>query len=137
MQVIFESRDPLAAPLRDVAVDRLKFVLRRLGNFVARARLRLSDVNGPRGGVDKRCQVELKTDAGGTVVITAASNDWRTAIDDALARAAQVMRRQLQRGRPTRMARSGKTAARNGTRAAGQATGYIAADTAARAVDLP
>ena len=137
MQVIFESRDPLAAPLRDVAVDRLKFVLRRLGNFVARARLRLSDVNGPRGGVDKRCQVELKTDAGGTVVITAASNDWRTAIDDALARAAQVMRRQLQRGRPTRMARSGKTAARNGTRAAGQATGYISADTAARAVDLP
>ena len=141
MQVIFESRDPLAAPLRDVAVDRLKFVLRRLGNFVARARLRLSDVNGPRGGVDKRCQVELKTDAGGTVVITAASNDWRTAIDDALARAAQVMRRQLQRGRPARMARSAKAAARTGTRAAGRATGHTAADTAtptaARAVDLP
>lgn len=99
MQVIFESRDPLAAPLRDVAVDRLKFVMRRLRNVVARARLRLSDVNGPRGGVDKRCQVELKTDGGGIVVITAASHDWRTAIDDALARAAQVMRRQLQRRR--------------------------------------
>ena len=129
MQVIFESRDPLAAPLRDLAVDRLKFVMRRLGNFVARARLRLSDVNGPRGGVDKRCQVELKTDAGGTVVITATSHDWRSAIDDALARAAQVMRRQLQRGRPTRMARSAKTAARTGTQAAAQA--------AARSVDLP
>ena len=112
MQVIFESRDPQAAPLRDVAVDRLTFVMRRLGTFVARARLRLSDVNGPRGGVDKRCQVELKTDAGSTVVITAASHDWRTAIDDALARAAQVMRRQLQRGRPARMARSSKAAAR-------------------------
>ena len=112
MQVIFESRDPQAAPLRDVAVDRLTFVMRRLGTFVARARLRLSDVNGPRGGVDKRCQVELKTDAGSTVVITAASHDWRTAIDDALARAAQVMRRQLQRGRLARMARSSKAAAR-------------------------
>ena len=112
MQVIFESRDPQAAPLRDVAVNRLTFVMRRLGTFVARARLRLSDVNGPRGGVDKRCQVELKTDAGSTVVITAASHDWRTAIDDALARAAQVMRRQLQRGRPARMARSSKAAAR-------------------------
>ena len=112
MQVIFESRDPQAAPLRDVAVGRLTFVMRRLGTFVARARLRLSDVNGPRGGVDKRCQVELKTDAGSTVVITAASHDWRTAIDDALARAAQVMRRQLQRGRPARMARSSKAAAR-------------------------
>jgi ribosome-associated translation inhibitor RaiA len=112
MQVIFESRDPQAAPLRDVAVSRLKFVLRRLGSLVARARLRLSDVNGPRGGIDKRCQVELKTDAGGTVVITAASHDWRSAIDEALARAAQVMRRQLQRGRPARLDRAAKTAAR-------------------------
>jgi SH3-like domain-containing protein len=108
MQVIFESRDPQAAPLRDVAVDRLKFVMRRLGTLVARARLRLSDVNGPRGGVDKRCQVELKSDAGGTVVITAASHDWRTAIDDALGRAAQVMRRQLQRARPARVARAAR-----------------------------
>lgn len=133
MQVIFESRDPLAAPLRDVAVDRLKFVMRRLGNFVARARLRLSDVNGPRGGVDKRCQVELKTDAGGTVVITAAAHDWRIAIDDALARAAQVMRRQLQRGRPTRMARSAKTAAR----ATALTAAHTTADAAAPSVDLP
>lgn len=108
MQVIFESRDPQAAPLRDMAVGRLKFVMRRLGSLVARARLRLSDVNGPRGGVDKRCQVELKTDTGSTVVITAASHDWRTAIDDALARATQVMRRQLQRSRPTRSARTSR-----------------------------
>ena len=113
MQVTFKSRDPQAAPLRDVAVDRLKFVLRRLGTLVARARLRLSDVNGPRGGVDKRCLVELKTDAGSTVVITAASHDWRTVIDDALARAAQVMRRQLQRNRSDRGARTARTAARS------------------------
>jgi ribosome-associated translation inhibitor RaiA len=110
MQVTFESRDPLAAPLRALAVDRMKFVLRRLGTLVAHARLRLSDVNGPRGGVDKRCQVELKTDAGGTVVITAASNDWRTAIDDALARAAQVLRRKVQRGRAVRIPRAARAA---------------------------
>jgi ribosome-associated translation inhibitor RaiA len=112
MQVIFKSRDPQAAPMRDMAVDRLKFVLRRLAALVARVRLQLSDVNGPRGGVDKRCLVELKTAAGSTVVITAASHDWRTAIDDALARAAQVMRRQLQRNRADRGARTARTAAR-------------------------
>ena len=111
MQVIFETRDPQAAPLREMALGRLKFVLRRLGALVARARLRLSDVNGPRGGVDKRCLVELKTAAGSSVVITAASHDWRTAIDDALARAAQVMRRQLQRNRADRGARTARTAA--------------------------
>ena len=111
MHVIFETRDPQAAPLREMALGRLKFVLRRLGALVARARLRLSDVNGPRGGIDKQCQVELKTDGGGNVLITAASHDWRTAINDALARAAQVMRRQLQRSRPDRGARSTRTAA--------------------------
>ncbi|OGB00897.1 MAG: hypothetical protein A3E25_02475 [Burkholderiales bacterium RIFCSPHIGHO2_12_FULL_69_20] len=108
MQVTFESRDPLAAPLRALAVGRMTFVLRRLGTLVAHARLRLSDVNGPRGGVDKRCQIAVRTDAGGTVVITAASHDWRTAIDDALARAAQVLRRKLQRGRPVRIPRTAR-----------------------------
>jgi hypothetical protein len=68
--VIFESRDPQAAPLRDLALDRLQFVMRRLRMLVAHARLRLSDVNGPRGGVDKHCQVELKTNTGATVVIS-------------------------------------------------------------------
>ena len=115
MQVIFESRDPQAAPLRDLALDRLQFVMRRLRMLVAHARLRLSDVNGPRGGVDKHCQVALKTNTGATVVITAASHDWRVAIDEALARAAQVLRRQLQRSRPARGGRDGRGAARAAT----------------------
>ena len=77
MQVLFESRDPQAASLRDLAVHRLQLVLRRLRLLVSRARLRLSDINGPRGGVDKRCQVELATDSAGTLVISATARDWR------------------------------------------------------------
>jgi ribosome-associated translation inhibitor RaiA len=99
MQVIFESRDPQAASLRQLAVTRLQFVLRRVKWLVPRATLRLSDVNGPRGGIDKRCQVELDTDSNGKVVITAQSRDWRSAIDVALGRAARVLLRLLQRGR--------------------------------------
>ena len=99
MQVIFESRNPDAASLRDLAVSRARFVMRRLSWLVPRARLQLSDVNGPRGGVDKRCQVELKTDGGGIVVISSVSRDWRSAIDNALARAARVLLRLWQRGR--------------------------------------
>ena len=79
MQVIFESRHPEAAGLRHLAVTRLQFVLRRIQWLVPRATVRLSDVNGPRGGVDKRCQEELDTDGNGKVVITAVARDWRSA----------------------------------------------------------
>ena len=88
-----------AAGLRHLAVTRLQFVLRRIQWLVPRATVRLSDVNGPRGGVDKRCQVELDTDGNGKVVITAVARDWRSAIDNALARAARVLLRLWQRGR--------------------------------------
>ena len=91
MQVIFESRDPEGAQMRDLAVRRARFVMRRLGWLVPRARVQLSDVNGPRGGIDKRCQLELKTDGRGCVVITAVARDWRSALDSALGRAAQLV----------------------------------------------
>lgn len=97
MQVIFESRDPGGAELRDMAVRRLRFVMRRLTWLVPRAKVRLSDINGPRGGIDKRCQVELKTDVMGTVVITSMASDWRTALDSALARASRVLTRTWRR----------------------------------------
>lgn len=88
MQVHFESRDPEGRRLRDAAVQRLRFALRRLAWLVPRARVQLDDVNGPGGGVDKRCRVELKTDTNGTVVVTSLARDWRTAIDSAIRRVA-------------------------------------------------
>jgi hypothetical protein len=69
MQVIFESRDTDGGQLRDLSIARVRFALRRLASGVPRAKVQLSDVNGPRGGVDKRCQVELSTEAMGMVVI--------------------------------------------------------------------
>ena len=99
MQVLFETRDPQAARLRDVAVRRLRFVMRRMTWLVPRARVQLSDVNGPRGGIDKRCQVELKTAHAGTVIITAMAHDWHAALETALARASRVLVRLWRRGR--------------------------------------
>ena len=97
MQIIFESRDADASPMRDVSIARVHFALRRLKALVPRAKVQFSDVNGPRGGVDKRCQVELKTDSAGTVVIASMASDWRTALDRSLSRATRVLARSLQR----------------------------------------
>ena len=67
MKVLFKARDPQAHEMRDLTERRVRFVLRRLGWLVPRAEVQMSDVNGGRGGIDKRCQVELKTDGAGSV----------------------------------------------------------------------
>lgn len=105
MQVLFKSRHPQATDLRDLTERRVRFVLRRLGWLVPRAEVQMSDVNGPRGGIDKRCQVELRTDGAGSVVVTSVASDWRTALDKALARAARLLMRVSSRGKDTRRLR--------------------------------
>lgn len=110
MQIIFESRDASAAQMRDLSIERVRFALRRLTTFVPHAKVQFSDINGPRGGVDKRCQVELRTDNAGTVVITSLAHDWRTALDRSLGRATRVLKRSLQRSQKQPRGRSAKLA---------------------------
>jgi ribosome-associated translation inhibitor RaiA len=105
MQVLFKSRHPQATELRDLSERRVRFVLRRLSWLVPRAEIQMSDVNGPRGGVDKRCQVELRTDGAGSVVVASVSDNWRTALDNALARAARFLVRLWRRGSDSRRKR--------------------------------
>ena len=99
MQVIFQSRDPEGAEMRNLAVQRVRFVMRRLSWLVPRAKVQLEDINGPHGGVDKRCQLEFKTNASGTVVVTAVARSWSDALNSALARAARTLVRSWQRSR--------------------------------------
>ena len=89
MQIFFKSRHPAAAAMHETVERRARFVLRRLSALVPRADVQLADVNGPRGGVDKRCQVELRMEGAGPVVVSSVAKDWRTALDEALARAAR------------------------------------------------
>lgn len=110
MQVIFESRDADGAQMRELSVERVRFALRRLTAWVPRAKVQFSDVNGPRGGVDKRCQVELSTEAAGTVVIASLARDWRTALDRSLARATRVLTRSLQRNQKPPRGRTARLA---------------------------
>lgn len=108
MQVIFNARAGVANELRDLSERRVRFVLRRLNNLVPRVTVQLSDVNGPRGGVDKHCQLMLRTEGRGTVVVAATAREWRTALDSALSRATSLLLRLWQRSRIRREAqRSG------------------------------
>lgn len=99
MQVIFQSRDVQGAEMRNLAEQRVRFVMRRLSWLVPRAKVRLEDINGPHGGVDKRCQLEFKTNGSGTVVVTAVARNWSDALNNALARATRTLVRGWQRQR--------------------------------------
>lgn len=104
MQVIFESPDPQALELRTLAERRVRQALRRVAWLTPRVRVHLSDINGPRGGIDKRCQIELMTKDTQPVVITSLARDWFTALHSALARATRALLQNWQRTRKLRTA---------------------------------
>jgi hypothetical protein len=99
MQIVFQSRDAEAAELRSITIQRVQFAMRRLSWLVPTAKVQLSDINGPHGGVDKRCQLEFKTASSGIVVVTAIARDWSDALNGALHRASRKLTRGLQRNR--------------------------------------
>ena len=102
MQVIFESQDPGAQELRMLTERRVRQALKRLAWLTPRVRVHLSDINGPRGGIDKRCQIELMTDGGQPVVVTSLARDWFSALQSALTRATRSLLHNWQRNRKPR-----------------------------------
>jgi hypothetical protein len=87
------------------------FALRRLSALVPRAKVQFSDVNGPRGGMDKRCQVELKHRSPLAQWSSPRwPSDWRTALDRSLGRATRVLTRSLQRSQKPARGRTAKLA---------------------------
>jgi hypothetical protein len=99
MQVIFESEDLQAQKLRTLTERRVRQALKRVAWLIPRVRVHLSDINGPRGGIDKRCQIELITDGGKPIIVTSLARDWVSALQSALARAARSLLHNLQRSR--------------------------------------
>ena len=99
MQVIFESSDPQANQLRTLTERRVRQALKRFTWLTPRVHVHLSDINGPRGGIDRRCQIELLTDGGKPVVVTSLARDWLSALQSALTRATRSLLHNWQRSR--------------------------------------
>lgn len=99
MQVKIQARGfPLTDALRNHTHTRLGFTLSHAANRIRRVGIRLSDLNGPRGGVDKRCLIEVRINGLPPVVIEDIQPDVYTAIDRALGRAARTVMRRLEYG---------------------------------------
>lgn len=85
--------------LRAHVSNRLDQAFKRCADRISRIMVRLSDINGPRGGVDKRCQIQARLVTLADVVIENTETDLYVAIDRAAERASRVVVRHLARQR--------------------------------------
>jgi CBS domain-containing protein len=73
---------------------------RKLGKFayaIERTSVRVEDVNGPRGGVDKRCRIKVVLTGLPSVVVEERHHLLQAALDGALARVERAVRQATQR----------------------------------------
>ncbi len=88
--------------LRQHALRRIHVQLSRFGPEIRAVTARIGDVNGPKGGRDKRCSVTIRGRRFGAVTVDDMSGDVRTALDRALERAGRAVGRHLERQRAGR-----------------------------------
>lgn len=104
---------PLTEGLREHLLRRLRFALTREGENIQRVTVRLGDTNGPRGGCDKFCRIQVNLAHAGPVLIEEVGTDLYATIDRAAERAGHTVARRVDRrheearhnqpGRPRRL----------------------------------
>lgn len=100
MQIDIQARQfSLTNALRSHAERRLRFALTCCGDHIQRVVMRLSDINGPRGGADKRCHLQVVLAGLPDVVVEDMEDDLYVAIDRATDRASRTVGRRLVRQR--------------------------------------
>ena len=100
MQIDIQALNfPLTKALRAHIERRLGFALSSRNNHIQRVKVRLSDINGPRGGEDKCCHIQVMLTQLSDVVIEDTEVDLYAAIDRASDRAGRTVARRLARHR--------------------------------------
>lgn len=102
MKLTFTTRgitDRDVETLRKHLEHRLGLALDRHLDLVTSLSVVLDDVNGPRGGLDKRCRLVARGPSIGEVVLEEVAFQWSGAIDGAIATLAKAVARQHQRSR--------------------------------------
>ena len=100
MQIDIQTRSfVMTEAIRHHSRRRLHFALSSYDDHIQRVVVRLSDINGPRGGADMRCHLRLVVPGLSDVVVEDIEADLYLAIDRAVDRAGRTLRRRLARQR--------------------------------------
>ncbi len=98
MQIDIQSRGfTLTDALLSYSQRRILFALTYCSGHINRVVIRLSDINGPRGGADKRCHVQIMLAGIPDVVVEDTEVDLYAAIDRAVDRARRTVVRKVDR----------------------------------------
>ncbi len=115
MQIDIQTRDfPLTEALRNHIERRLGFALSTCVTYIRRVQVRLHDINGPRGGADKCCLIQVRLDNLPDVVIRDTEADFYAAIDRAADRAGRTVARRLTRQRTLERSLTAQETGRSG-----------------------
>ena len=96
---------PISVALREHVARRLDFAIRRFSHRVERVIVRIVDVNGPKGGPDKRCRIIARLEGADVVLVEATDADAYVAVSQATLRLEERVSRALTRRRPRALAR--------------------------------
>ncbi|MCK5666938.1 MAG: HPF/RaiA family ribosome-associated protein [Thiotrichaceae bacterium] len=98
MQIDIQARHfSLTESLRNHAERRLRFTLTSFDDYIFKLLMRLSDINGPRGGKDKRCHLQVILTGLPDIIIEDTEADLYIAIDRAVSRAGRSVKRKIDR----------------------------------------
>ena len=98
MKLLVRARDIAdTTTIRAHVERRAGFSLSRFADLLGSVIVRLEDVNGPRGGLDKRCRIEVRGPSIGTVVVEDSGTSWVGAVDRAIATAGRATARAVAR----------------------------------------
>ena len=89
----------MTGALRQYTERRLASALGWARHHMRKLAVSLSDISGPRGGVDKRCKILVQLESGREVIIDECEADLYAAIDRAAERADRAVVRQVGRTR--------------------------------------
>jgi putative sigma-54 modulation protein len=89
----------MTSALRAYTEHRLAIALGWAREHTHKLAVSLSDINGPRGGIDQRCKIQVHLGSGRAVVIDNVDADLYVAIDRAVDRADRAVVRQVERAR--------------------------------------
>jgi len=100
MQVEIQSRHfSLTQAIDAYTRRRLDYAFSARAHHLQRIFVRLMDVNGPRGGADKRCQLHVVVPGQPDIIVQDTETDLYLAIDRAVDRASRSVARKLDRRR--------------------------------------